>query len=201
MESTDSMADTDAYEAAAEVSLAVGARVRERRTTRGMTLKALAEEAGLKAPFLSQLERGLATPSMLSLYRIARALDATPGDLMPPVTPVEQATVVRAWEGRVLRSTEDAGSSNGRLLLSGSGAEISEFNYDAAENNDEWFDNSSDTVTYVISGHLDVQIQGGELHALDGGDAVFYHRPCRSRWTVPENAGATRLLHIVINRA
>jgi len=53
----------------------LGARVRELRHDRGMTLKGLGREAGLSHPFLSQLERGLARPSVASVGRIARALD------------------------------------------------------------------------------------------------------------------------------
>ena len=52
----------------------LGRRIRRLRRARGRTLVELAEAAGLSHPFLSQLERGLARPSMASLERIARAL-------------------------------------------------------------------------------------------------------------------------------
>ena len=47
----------------------LGARVRELRRERGLTLKALGSLAGLSHPFLSQLERGLARPSVGSVER------------------------------------------------------------------------------------------------------------------------------------
>ena len=53
--------------------VALGARVRSLRRERGWTLKQLGREAGLSHPFLSQLERGLARPSVGSVERIARA--------------------------------------------------------------------------------------------------------------------------------
>ena len=63
----------------AEVTAALGARVRSLRQERGWTLKQLGRKAGLSHPFLSQLERGLARPSAGSAERIARALQVPVG--------------------------------------------------------------------------------------------------------------------------
>lgn len=52
----------------------VGAAIRDRRKRLGLTLKALAEGCGLSVPFLSQVERNQAMPSLVSLTSIARAL-------------------------------------------------------------------------------------------------------------------------------
>ena len=45
----------------------IGARIRQLRHARGMTLVQLADKAALSHPFLSQLERGRARPSISSL--------------------------------------------------------------------------------------------------------------------------------------
>ena len=52
----------------------IGSRIRRLRHARGLTLVQVAESAELSHPFLSQLERGLARPSIGSLEKIARAL-------------------------------------------------------------------------------------------------------------------------------
>ena len=52
----------------------IGAAVRDRRHRLGLTLQAVAVRAGLSAPFISQVERGLASPSITSLIGIAAAL-------------------------------------------------------------------------------------------------------------------------------
>jgi transcriptional regulator with XRE-family HTH domain len=59
----------------------LGQRIREARQQRGLTTRQLGEVAGLTYAFISQLERGLATPSISSLLRIIYALDITIGDL------------------------------------------------------------------------------------------------------------------------
>src|ERR687893_1809994 len=81
-----------------EAASCLGARVRELRHERGLTLKALGRRAGLSHPFLSQLERGLARPSVGSVERIATALDVPVGALWSAPRP-ELAEVVRSSEG------------------------------------------------------------------------------------------------------
>ncbi|UFS60611.1 helix-turn-helix domain-containing protein [Subtercola endophyticus] len=180
----------------AEVSRRVGARVRELRTQRGMSMRELAPLAGLKQPFLSQLERGDAAPSMLSLYKLATALSVAPGDLLPSDEPVQGATVFRRGEGQRVRSTEAPESFSGRLMRSATGREIelSEFVIDEGENNTEWFENPYPATTYVVEGVLTIEFENTEEHVLHSGDALFYPRQIRSRWTAN---GRTRLLHIV----
>jgi transcriptional regulator with XRE-family HTH domain len=53
----------------------LGSRIRELRTVRGLTLTALADEAGLPTGLISQVERGLSDPSLETLRRIAKVLD------------------------------------------------------------------------------------------------------------------------------
>src|SRR5579859_1415694 len=76
---------------AEDVGLRVGGAMRARRRLLGMTLVEVAASAGLSHPFLSQLERGLARPSMRSLAAIAATLGTTAQALMAeselPVTP------------------------------------------------------------------------------------------------------------------
>ena len=53
----------------------IGGQIRELRKRRGWTLKQLAERSGLSVSFLSQVERGLSSPSISSLSAVAEALE------------------------------------------------------------------------------------------------------------------------------
>ena len=53
---------------------AFGGRIREMRRKAGMTLQALADQAGISVGFLSQVERDKATPSLGTLASLASAL-------------------------------------------------------------------------------------------------------------------------------
>jgi mannose-6-phosphate isomerase-like protein (cupin superfamily) len=54
--------------------LTIGSAIRDRRRGLQLTLQGLASASGLSVPFLSQVERNLASPSLLSLEAIAQAL-------------------------------------------------------------------------------------------------------------------------------
>ena len=53
----------------------IGARLRELRKDRGLSIKQLADRVGLSVGMVSQIERGLSTPSLRSLRLLANALD------------------------------------------------------------------------------------------------------------------------------
>src|SRR5437773_9171693 len=55
--------------------LQLGPRIRSLRQARHVTLRELAEQAGVTESFLSQVEREVTSPSIASVQRIARALD------------------------------------------------------------------------------------------------------------------------------
>ena len=59
-----------------------GAHLRQLRTTRGMTQAQLADNARTSTPFISQLERGVTTPTLGMLLRLADALRCRPSDLI-----------------------------------------------------------------------------------------------------------------------
>lgn len=89
--------------AAAEATR-VGARIKQERKRRGLTLKHLAAQCGISVSFLSQLERGISRPSVGTLHSLAEAFGWSIADLLsteagPSDTPANGARfteVVRA---------------------------------------------------------------------------------------------------------
>ncbi|MBI5668255.1 MAG: helix-turn-helix transcriptional regulator [Chloroflexi bacterium] len=57
-------------------------RLKEVRTLRNMTLKAIAERSGLSVSYLSDIERGRTTPSFNTLELIAEALEMSVIDIL-----------------------------------------------------------------------------------------------------------------------
>jgi transcriptional regulator with XRE-family HTH domain len=62
----------------------LGERIRELRRRRGLSQEALADAAGLDRTYISSCERGKRNVSLLTLYRIAAALDVKPSALLVP---------------------------------------------------------------------------------------------------------------------
>ena len=61
----------------------LGSRIRDERQKRKLTLEVLSQKTELSKSFLSQIERGLAQPSISSLKRIAREFGMSVVDLFP----------------------------------------------------------------------------------------------------------------------
>ncbi len=138
----------------------LGGRVRSLRRQRGLTLKELGALAGLSHPFLSQVERGLARPSVVSVERIASALNVPVAHLWAPPRPREE---------RLLRRTEGTGL---RELLAASPA-VHEWSGGSRRWPTEADDHAGDVLVYVARGALDVDLDG-TVHELDEGDAVVF---------------------------
>jgi transcriptional regulator with XRE-family HTH domain len=63
----------------------VGKEIQRLRVLIGFSQEELADRAGLSRTYISQLERGLKSPSVRALDPIARALDTTMSDLLRTV--------------------------------------------------------------------------------------------------------------------
>lgn len=69
--------------------IAVGKRVRLQRREQGMSLRDLAQRAGLSSSFLSLVERGECSLSLTSLFAISQALGVNPAVLIEAADAVE----------------------------------------------------------------------------------------------------------------
>jgi transcriptional regulator with XRE-family HTH domain len=87
----------------------LGGIIRERRQAQGMSLSQLAEQAGVSTSFVSQVERGVANPTLSSLKSLVGALNFSVGALLESNASASQArsaaddsdiAVLRAGERR-----------------------------------------------------------------------------------------------------
>lgn len=62
-----------------------GEKVRVKRKKCGFSQEKLAEKAGLSTVFISRIERGIESPSLDSIVKIAKALDVRVRDLVADV--------------------------------------------------------------------------------------------------------------------
>lgn len=93
----------------------LGPRLQEARKQRRLTLEQLAERSGISKSMLSQIERGLANPTVATLWNIAHALGLEIGSLIgtaeSEVTPAAQVETMSANYTPTIRSAD------GRCLL------------------------------------------------------------------------------------
>lgn len=86
--------------------LDIGARIRELRTERQLSLRALAERSGLSVNAISRIEHGESSPTVSSLLRLAGALNVHIKDFFDPGP--EQSTIVVRRDQRLRSSGEGA---------------------------------------------------------------------------------------------
>lgn len=86
------------------VTSTLGRRIRALRLERGLSLRSVAALAQVSPSLLSQIERGDASPSLVSLVAIADALVVRPGQLLddPLADHGDASLVVRRSERRVI---------------------------------------------------------------------------------------------------
>ncbi|GAB40135.1 MULTISPECIES: helix-turn-helix domain-containing protein [Gordonia] len=173
---------------------ALGAEIRRRRRDKGVTLAQLAAEADISHPFLSQLERGYARPSMVTLERIASALGTTQVSLMlaaaPPQTSAPQevtlpagAALVRNEEGTALPRTGGNGEeSYTRLLVRGDAAFYPQENVIRSTGFDRYYQHHQDEWVHVIEGSIEVDLGESETIELRAGDSLYYAGNIPHRW-------------------
>lgn len=168
----------------------VGRDIRGLRKSRGLTLSELALRVGRSVGFLSQLERGLSAPSIDDLRAISSAFDVPTSwffanDVQDPA---ESGLIVRATDRRALGTFE---SGIVEELLSpdlGGTFEMfrSEFAPGAAMA--EAIRRETEEAGYVVSGSLDLCIDGTWFTLKAGDSFRFEHKPYRWKNTGDEPA-------------
>jgi len=167
----------------------LGARLRSLRKARGLTLTQLAEAAALSHPFLSQLERGLARPSMASLERLARALGTSRVELIaaserPRDDDGARPTIVTADEGFIGPFAE----GTARMLAAGPRRfEPMEFHGSNAEPGDHYVHDEDEFMT-VLEGTVIVSFGPHGERELTVGDSVYCRSGTPHRWHSPDGS-------------
>ena len=177
------------------IEVDLGARIRALRLARGLTLRRLAADAGVTESFLSQVERGVASPSIASVQRIARALGQSIAELF--AADERAGSVVRAADRRRvvyqgLGAIDEflTRSTDGKLQVILSTIEPGGGTGDEAYTHD-----SDEEVVIVLEGSLDLWV-GAEHYRLEAGDAVTHASRIPHRNTNP-GPGVARVLFCI----
>lgn len=172
-----------------ESDVDLGARLRELRLARALSLRALAEQAGVTASALSQIENGKNSPSVSTLKKILAALGTTLGEFFAQedanggsafVFPASRLVNVASGEG--LRYLSLPGPGAGRAL------QIMDENYaPEADTGPELYSHSGEEGGICIAGQIELTV-GSRQQVLEAGDAFYFSSAQLHRW---RNVGPT----------
>lgn len=153
--------------------LQLGPRIRSLRHARRVTLRELAERAGVTESFLSQVERGVASPSIATVQRIARALGQSIAELF--AADERAGSVVRVDDRRRvvyqgLGAVDEflTRATDGRLQVI-----LSTIQPGGGTGDEPYTHDSDEEVVVVLSGVLDLWV-GDEHYVLREGDAITF---------------------------
>lgn len=163
----------------------IGARVRVRRQALGLTLGHLSEVSGLSTGALSQIERGLVSPTVRTLYTIADVLKMSPAQL---IDPQGFASAVRA-NPYVLRANEQPEVLNaGGVIKHRASPELIETIKSfvvriipGGSSGDECYTHTGEELGFVISGSFTLQVED-TLYLLSAGDGFALPSTIRHRF-------------------
>mgnify|MGYP000955718466 CR=1 FL=1 len=177
----------------------IGARLRELRKDRGLSIQQVADRVGLSIGMISQIERGLSTPSLRSLRLLAEAM-AVPVSFFfaSPQGHAESRHIVRRAQRRRLR-VPDVGVVQELLSPASSSAiEIYEVALEpGGSSGPESYSHEGEKAGLVIEGEMEL-IVGEEVHSLRCGDS--FHFPSTEPHRFANRTGApTRFVWIVAN--
>jgi len=168
-----------------EKTMDVGHRLRELRTERGLSMRALARLSGLSTNALSMIERGKTSPSVSTLYKLSEALEV-PITAFFRTEPPREAIVFRKannrsrvefqrglWEGLGGESflgrvepfmlTLEGGATSGPHGLVHSGHEF----------------------VICLKGLLEYEVED-QRFTLQPGDSLLFASKLRHRWRNPD---------------
>jgi transcriptional regulator with XRE-family HTH domain len=159
-------------QAAADAARELGQRIRQVRQKKKMALRKVADAAEVSESFLSQVERGLANPSVASLRRIANAMHEQVASFFVGEPP--SGMLVRAGERR--RLIHPKGVLEDYLLTppSARSLQIIYCVVGAGEGSgpEKYTHAADEECVVVLSGCLQVGI-GDETFHLNSGDALL----------------------------
>ncbi|PZQ48144.1 MAG: transcriptional regulator [Rhodovulum sulfidophilum] len=174
------------------VPRSIGDRLRSARLARKMTLRQVAEGAGLSIGFISQAERDIASPSLSSLRRIAAVLGVSPQAVLPEVRAASELS--RHRDRPICRVYPGAGIGYERLTTTFPGSRLSGvIMHERPGHRLEAERHGGEEVFYVLEGAVTVEIDGVPL-ILEAGDSLhFSSQRLHASWNHTERP--TVILH------
>lgn len=174
----------------------LGGRIRAKRKELHLSQSDLAQRTGMTASFISQVERGVTSPSIDSLYKISRALGVPvfhfllePEAKCPVVRHHERIHMTWPWSGPELAF---------QLLTPRTSLRLEAFMT-------EWepgdpglvsgFGDTTEEFIYVLQGQLEIRL-GEDTYLLGPGDTVCFEG-VRLRGMEPQGDRTVRFISVI----
>jgi transcriptional regulator with XRE-family HTH domain/mannose-6-phosphate isomerase-like protein (cupin superfamily) len=176
------------------ISVNIGERLRELREARNISMRTLATKSGLSANALSMIERGRASPSVSTLYKLADALGVSITSFFGSDS--ERKKVV------FLKGDERPRVSFTRGVFEGLGGEhfvgrVEPFILTLESNahsGPRSMTHTGHEFVFCLRGKLEYQVER-QIYELESGDSLLFAANLKHRW---KNVGGTVVTALII---
>ena len=171
----------------------VGVRLRILRERRGLSLRGLAEVCNLSPNTISLIERGISSPSVATLHRLAIALGV-------PITSFFDKEIEKK-EVILTRAGERPCSKSASVLLESLGAGLQDQTLEpfvvtlkpGADSGRQVMGHAGHELVYCLQGKVEYEV-AGQQYRLAVGDALLFEARLAHRWRNPSSESAIFLL-------
>lgn len=174
------------------VDATLGERLRARRKAIGKTLQQVADESALTVGFISQIERGISTPSLASLYNVAKALDANVDMFVSQVPPRTHSVVSHSGQ----RPTYKVGGTERFYEFLERGFPEAKLNACLSHvppgHVSEIMSHEGEDFVYLVAGSMRYEVDG-EVYLLTAGDTLHFNARRQHRC---ENTGTETAIEL-----
>jgi DNA-binding transcriptional MerR regulator/mannose-6-phosphate isomerase-like protein (cupin superfamily) len=169
-------------------SVGLGEKLRGLRRRKGLSLRALGELTGLSPSSISAVERGLSSPTVGSLHRLAIAFETTVPSLMGTPEPHERL-VVRPHERALLFGAPGVRMEN--LYDVPTTLQSMLITVEPGAGSQESYAHEGEEVVYMVEGELDLTLDESTTYRLGPGDAMTFVSSRPHRWVNPGTVTAS----------
>jgi transcriptional regulator with XRE-family HTH domain len=160
------------------VRFQIGSTIRKLRLEKGMSIKELTEATKLSSSLISQIERGLTTPSIPTLVKISQAIQVPLVSFFlgiqgnPVIKKAERKTLFLPSSGVTFQVLSSKESAKVEMLL---------IEIEGADSNYELVSYPGEKVGYVIRGHMEILV-GESTYYLEEGDSIHFQNTIPHRF-------------------
>ena len=168
-------------------SVDVGARLKELREARNISMRTLATKSSLSANALSMIERGKTSPSVSTLYKLADAMGISITAFFGPESDKRQVVFLKSDERTRMSFTRGVFEALGGEQFVGRVEPFMLTMESSATSGPHTMSHTGHEFVFCLRGQLDYQVEK-EVFRLSAGDSLLFAAQLKHKW---RNAGKT----------
>jgi transcriptional regulator with XRE-family HTH domain len=177
------------------VSVNIGERLRELREARNISMRSLASRSGLSANALSMIERGKASPSVSTLYKLAEALGISITSFFGSNSERKQVVFLKGDERTRVSFTRGVFEGLGGEQFVGRVEPFMLTLENSANSGSRAMSHSGHEFVFCLRGRLEYQVERQVYH-LEAGDSLLFAAHLKHKWRNPGKNVATAMIII-----